>query len=127
MGKAMRSRATMIAAFAVALVAVLMFTDWHLANRAERLYGEAQQVASGLASHDGMHRFVQKGWIIVRATHVPADLCNTFTGGLWLSVLLPRSRHIQIEHPTVSAAGGGCVRGGGNTLIFTFSKPAKKP
>lgn len=123
----MRSRATLIAAFAVTVVAVLMFADWRLANRAERLYDVAQQVASGQAPHKGMRRFVQKGWVIVRADHVPADLCNTFTGGLWLSVLLPRSRHIQIEHPTVSAAGGGCVRGGGNTLIFTFSKQAQRP
>lgn len=123
----MRSRATLIAAFAAALVAVLMFADWQLADRAERLYGEAQQVASGSTSHADMRRFVQKGWIIVRADHVPADLCNTFTGGLWLSLLLPRSRHIQSEHPTVSAAGGGCARGGSNTLIFTFSGHPRHP
>jgi hypothetical protein len=127
MGVAMRSRATLIAAFAVTVVAVLMLADMWLADRAEQLYGKAQQVASGKASHTDMHRFVQKGWIIVRADHVPADLCNTFTGGLWLSVLLPRSRHIQIEHPTVSAADGGCVRGGSNTLIFTFSKQPRHP
>lgn len=123
----MRSRATLIAAFAIAVVAVLMFADRQLASRAERLYGEARQVATGRAMHADMRRFVQKGWIIVRADHVPADLCNTFTGGLWLSVLMPRSRHIQREHPTVTAAGGGCVRGGGNTLIFTFSVPTKHP
>lgn len=123
----MRSRATLIAAFAVAVVAVLMFADRWLADRAEQLYGEAQQVASGKASRTDMHRFVQKGWVIVRAGHVPADLCNTFTGGLWLSVLLPRSRHIQIEHPTVSAAGGGCTLDGANTLIFTFSEHPKHP
>lgn len=123
----MRSRATLIAAFAIVLIAVLMFADWRLANRAQRLYDEAQHVASGHASHAGMQRFVQKGWVIVRAEHVPADLCNTFTGGLWLSVLLPRSRRVQREHPTVSAAGGGCIRGSDNTLIFTFSEPMRHP
>jgi hypothetical protein len=127
MGVAMRSRASLIAAFAISVVAVLMVADMWLAERAERLYGEARQVASGKASHTDMRRFVQKGWIIVRAGHVPADLCNTFTGGLWLSVLLPRSRHIQIEHPTVSAAGGGCSLHSTNTLIFTFSERPKPP
>lgn len=120
----MRSRITLIATFALALVAVLMLADMQLANRAEHLYDQAQRVAAGQVSDTDMHRDVQKGWVIVKASHIPDDLCNTFTGGLWLSVLMPRSRHIQVEHPTVSAAGGGCVRGDINTLIFTFSTHA---
>ena len=123
----MRPRITLIAAFALVLVAVLMIADRQLADRAEGLYDRARQAAAGQAPGADMQRDVQKGWIIVRANHVPADLCNTFTGGLWLSILLPRSRHIQIEHPTVSAAAGGCVRGDVNTLIFTFSARTAQP
>lgn len=121
----MRSRITLLTAFALAVIAVLTIADRQLAARAEQLYDQARQVAAGQASVADMQRDVRKGWVIVKARHVPADLCNTFTGGLWFSVLLPRSRRIQIEHPTVSATGGSCTRGDANILIFTFSAPVR--
>ena len=121
----MRARITLITAFFMALVVLLMSADMWLAHRAEQLYNRARQVAEGRASDTHMYRDAQKGWVIVKVDHVSAGLCNTFTGGLWFSMLLPKSRHIQNEHPTVSAAGGGCTLGDSNILIFTFSVPAK--
>jgi hypothetical protein len=120
-GMSMRSRIALITVFATVIIAMLIILDMQLADKADRLYEKAREVAVGRASSKDMQRDLQKGGVIVKADHVPADLCNTFTGGLWFSVLLPRSRRIQTEHPTVSAAGGGCTRGDSNTLIFTFS------
>lgn len=122
----MRARITLITAFFMALVVLLMSADMWLAHRAEQLYDRARQVAEGQASDTDMHRDAQKGWVIVRVAHVPAGLCNTFVGGSWFSMLLPKSRDIQNEHPTVSAEGGGCTFGDSNILIFTFSVPAKR-
>ena len=120
-----RSRIALI--MAVALVALLLFIDARLADRAERLYRQAQQVAAGRLATAHLHRIVHKGSVIVHADHVPASLCYAFTGGLRLSVLLLRSHHIQAEHPTVSSASGNCAPGDVNTLLFTFSAAQAPP
>ena len=108
-------------ALVVTIAALLMFIDLHLAGRAERLYGQAHRVATGQLRLANMQRDVHKGWVIVRAHHVPADICYAFTGGMRFSILLPRSLRIQTEHPTVSSVSGGCTPGNVNTLLFSFS------
>lgn len=114
----------LISGMVIAVAALLVFLDIHESGKAEQLYQQAQQVAKGRLSLSDMRREVHKGWIIVHAYHVPADLCYAFTGGLRFSILLPRSRHIQDRHPTVSSASGSCARGDVNTLLFTFSATA---
>ena len=109
----------------IATATLLVFIDMRLAGRAERLYGQAQKVAMGQVSLGHMHREEHKGWVIVHADHVPADLCYALTGGLRFSVLLPRSRHVQAEHPTVSSVRGNCAPGDVNTLLFTFAAGAR--
>jgi hypothetical protein len=117
----MRPRSAVIAGMIIAAATLLVFVDMSLAGRAEHLYWQARQVAEGRARVAHMRRDLHKGWIIVHADHVPASLCYALTGGLRFSVLLPRSRHVQAEHPTVSSARGNCVAGDANTLLFTFS------
>jgi hypothetical protein len=117
----MRPRSALIAGIIIATAILLVFVDMRLAGKAEHLYRQARQVAAGRASVAHMQRVMHKGWVIVHADHVPASLCYALTGGLRLSVLLPRSRHVQAEHPTVSSASGNCVAGDANTLLFTFS------
>ncbi len=120
----MRPRSALIAGMIIASATLLVFVDMRLAGRAEHLYRLARQVAMGQSSVGHMQRDVHKGWVIVHADHVPASLCYTLTGGFRFSVLLPRSRHIQAEHPTVSSARGNCAPGDTNTLLFTFSATA---
>ena len=116
-----RPRSALIAGMIIATATLLVIVDMSLAGRAEHLYQQARQVAKGRTGIGHMQRDVHKGWVIVHADHVPASLCYTLTGGFRFSVLLPRSRRIQAEHPTVSSASGNCVPGDANTLLFTFS------
>lgn len=120
-------RLSMIMAVVAVMAALLMFLDLHLAGKAEELYGQAHRVAAGQIRMANMQRDVHKGWVIVRAHHVPAFVCYAFTGGVHFSVLLPRSLRIQAEHPTVSSANGSCRPGDVNTLVFTFSEEGASP
>ena len=120
----MRPRSALIAGMIIATATLFVFVDMSLAGKAEHLYRQARQVAMGRTRMGHMQRDVHKGWVIVHADHVPASLCYTLTGGFRFSVLLPRSRHVQAEHPTVSSASGNCAPGDTNTLLFTFSATA---
>jgi hypothetical protein len=106
--------------FAMAVVAVLRFMDRSAYGRAQRLYGQARQVAVSGEGAPGFNVRRAGDAVVVAASGVQADVCNAFTGGLWFGFLMPRLASVRHLHPNVRSLSGYCDRAGPNTLLFRF-------